>query len=203
MELHSAVLPAAGGVILGLLLGIAISGSGHDAEKARQKETKALAEKLAAVETSVAGLGDRIGGIEGALKTQGEGVAALGPKIDEVATTVTGSLDKLGGGVSEAVKSEIAGLKSELSSMASAPSAGTEEPIEGKPVGPGATVVFDKDKMRVFVSSIDPSDGSARVAVNGRDLMHLKLRSPYTANGCTIELNGFNADGQAVIGGGC
>ena len=76
-------------------------------------------------------------------------------------------------------------------------------PTTGTAVMPGGTAVLAPGKLNVFLSSADQTAGTAKVAINGQTLVALEVGKPVEADGCKVELTGFDGTGAAMIDGGC
>ncbi len=211
MDFNSALIAGAGGLIVGLVIGYSMGGSGEDLAEASLAQTRDLSAKVAT-------LSEKVGGIEGAVgalnKAQSDGAQALGARIDGIAQEVSGRVDALGGGVSDALKSQLQDLRGQLAGLIGGSAGGREASGgvatgggatggTGSAVRPGAAVTLADGKLRVFLSAADASAGTARVAINGQTLVPLEVGKPVEANGCSVSLTGFDADGAAMIDGGC
>lgn len=210
MDFNNALIAGAGGLIVGLVLGYAMGGGSGDAaleaQLAKTEEVAAMVETLSA---DVAGLGERLGGIEGVVTAQSEGLQGLGGRIDGIGASVAGTVDQLGGGVSEALRSQLEGLRGEVLSLmaAGAGSGGGGSEAAGAASGtalmPGATAVLAEGQLRVFLSSANSRAETANVAINGQTLVPLEVGRPFDAGGCAVELTGFDPAGVAMIDGHC
>lgn len=217
MDFNSALIAGAGGLIVGLVIGYSMGGSGEDLAEAGLSQTRELSAQVEA-------LSERVGGVEGAVgalvKAQTEGVQGLGARIDGIVQQVSGQVDALGGGVSEAMKTQIQDLRGQLAGLiGGAPAGGASGEATGVGVGtgvgsgvgsgvgnpatPGSTVTLADGKLRVFLSAADPAAGTARVAINGQTLVSLAIGNPLDVDGCSVSLTGFDAAGAALIDGGC
>ena len=211
MDFNSALIAGAGGLIVGLVIGYSMGGSGEDLAAAGLSQTRELSARVEA-------LNERVGGIEGAVgalgKAQTEGVQGLGARIDGIVQQVSGQVDALGGGVSDVVKTQIQDLRGQLAGLiGGAPAGGASGggadvaagagTGTGSPITPGSAVTLADGKLRVFLSAADPAAGPARVAVNGQTLVPSAIGKPFEADGCSVSLTGFDAAGAALIDGGC
>lgn len=236
MDMNNSLVVGAGALIVGILIGYSMGGSGEDLAKEGLARTEALAARVEQVTTKVDGLDTKVGGLDekvGGIETsfadfgakQSENLKGIGAQIAGIGTSVSGAVDKLGSGMSEAVKGQIDGLREQLSTLragegAQAPE-GAEKAEGGKPAGadgesapaeasgtgtalrPGMAAVIAPDKLHVFLSSADREAGTATVAVNGQTLTTISLGQKQEANGCSFSLTGFDAEGAAMIDGGC
>lgn len=198
MGMERAVAIGAGGVVFGLLLGWLIGGSGDVSD-----EVAALTGKVTALETQVGSLGGKVDGIQTAMAeaesaSSGQ-MQALAASLDGVKSDIGGALSGLGGQVSTALSGNLNSLRKDMASLISGSGGGA--PAAGTPIDIGAVADFD-DKVRVFVSGLDESAKSARVAINGTTLTTLSLGTPVEANGCQVSLTGFTPNG-AVIDAAC
>lgn len=231
MDMNNSLVVGAGALIVGVIIGYSMAGSGDDLAKEGLARTEALSAKVEEMASKVDGLGEKVGGIETTFADfgakQSDGLKGIGDQIAGIGTSVSGAVDKLGTGVADAVKNQIDGLREQLSSLragggssgeAEAPPA-AEAPAEatapaeaaapaeatgtGTALRPGMAAVVAPDKLHVFLSSADRAAGTATVAVNGQTLTTISVGQKQEANGCEFSLTGFDADGAAMIDGGC
>jgi hypothetical protein len=205
---HRTLLAGAGGLVIGVLIGMALTASGRsvlEAQLAERDDAAAAVARLEAtvssVEAEVAALGGRLGGVEKGLAELGTvrsgEVADLAARIDRVRADVAGAVSKVGSGVAGALSERVQGL---LAREPAVP-AGVRAPSgEGEAVRVGETARFGD--ARVFLSAFDEAAGTARVAVNGAATQVLRLKEPVAAGGCAVMLTGF-AEGGARIAGAC
>lgn len=215
MEKTAAV--GAGGLVVGLLLGLMFGGGGGDVDEVRQAlsaEVGNVQGQVTALDAKVAELGAKLDGVstavgDAASASSGQ-LQALTSSLDGVKSDLTGAL----GGISEKVSTAMAGnldsLRAEVAKLMPARAGGGGEAAggdggDGTATGTSiaiATVADFDDKLRVFVSGIDPEGKTARVALNGTALTTLTLDEPVEANGCSVTLTGF-AENGAVIDASC
>jgi hypothetical protein len=72
----------------------------------------------------------------------------------------------------------------------------------GTHVAVGSAASLGDAGVRVFVSSIDPTNNAARVAINGTALTLMNLADPVSLDGCNLELTGIG-DGTATLNTDC
>jgi hypothetical protein len=204
---YRTVLAGAGGLVIGVLIGMALTASGRSELKARLAERDDAAAAVARLEaavgevrTEVGTLGGRVAGVEKGLAEFGaarSGEAAdLAARIDRVRTDVAGAVSEVGSGVAGALSERVQGLLSRQPA-----DTGVRAPSgEGEVVRVGETARFGD--ARVFLSAFDAAAGTARVAVNGSATQVLRLKAPVAAGGCAVMLTGF-AEGGARIAGAC
>ncbi len=237
MDMNNSLVVGAGALIVGVIIGYSMAGSGDDLAKEGLARTEALSAKVEEMASKVDGLGEKVGGIETTFADfgakQSDGLKGIGDQIAGIGTSVSGAVDKLGTGVGDAVKNQIDGLREQLSSLRAgggssgetAASPAAEAPAEaaapaeatapaeaaapaeatgtGTALRPGMAAVVAPDKLHVFLSSADREAGTATVAVNGQTLTTISVGQKQEANGCEFSLTGFDADGAAMIDGGC
>jgi hypothetical protein len=199
MQLDRTVLAGAAGLIIGVLVGLAVSASGRSALKAQlaaQEEARLakLETAIGSVDVRVGELGTRLGDVEGAL-------AALGESQSGRMTSLGERLDSIGSDVSAALAERLEKLRTEVTALApgEAPPTGSGA---GTAIAVGATGVLADGKLRVFVSTLDAAAGTARVALNGTETVELKMSEPVRAGDCQVTLTGIG-DGTATIDAGC
>ncbi|TPE49945.1 hypothetical protein [Amaricoccus solimangrovi] len=222
--MNNSLVVGAGALLVGIIIGYSMSGGEDETAREALARTEALSTQVEAMSGKVDGLDQKLGGVEAAVvafnATQNEALTALSGQIQGIGQTVSGAVDKLGAGIGETMKSQMDGMRSALSSMRgmggtggetggesggdSGPAGGQAAPAgTGTALRPGMTAVISPDKLHVFLSSADSAAGSAMVAVNGQSLQTLKVGEEQEANGCHFSLTGFDADGAAMIDGGC
>lgn len=218
---------------IGLLLGMLIAPSGPDIAEIRAAVGEELAkagEKTAALDQHIAGMTDRMtslsqgmGGIEASVKDlsaklgtdaqdAGGDVAALATKIEAMASSLTSR-------VSEAAESQTAALRQGLAALSSgggaapaeapaaaAPAAAVPQTAPaGEPQGltAGNTASFGDGSVRVTVSRVDDTGGTARLAVNG-ETVSLAAGESMMVEECKLQLDGVDrghASLSALCGG--
>lgn len=226
------LLAAGGGLIVGALIGMGIGSSGGKTDHAQVEAQRELAAGVGTLQTSLQGVDARIAELEGRIDTVEASVNALGEaqtgrlealsaKLEGLGGEIGGQVSSLGGAVAaslgqglDTLKSELAGVADKLKAArseapaetAAAPAAPAAAPATGEaPKGElilvGSAASFG-DALSVFVSTVNPETGTARVAVNGPSTIALALNQPASANGCEVTLTGFG-DGGAYIDGVC
>jgi len=205
VAIDRSIILGVGGLIVGFVVGWGLGGSGQSELEAELADARDLSAEIEAVRGEVAGLGERLGGIEtsvGALET------AQAERIEQLAGRVEGQLETLGGGVKEAVTAPLSELRSALEALTrrgtapgGAPAAAGGE-AAGTVLQIGETAMLAGGALRVFLSSLDAEAGTARVAVNGPTVVQLAIGSPVEAGGCQVELTGIEGS-SATIDGSC
>jgi hypothetical protein len=221
------VLAGVGGLIIGALIGMAIGSSGQSGLEAELEAQREAAADLDELSTTVEGVGTRLSALEGRLGAIEGSVSSLAEsqrgRIDELAQRLEGVGTELGGAVSglgtsvaeslsgrfESLRNDLAAFGDRLAAPApveeedepAAQAAPSGEPPAGEPLRIGATTMIDEG-LRVFLSSVDEENGTARVAINGPTTTMLELGEPVESAGCTVTLNGFS-EGTAVVDGSC
>ena len=121
MDMNNSLVVGAGALIVGVIIGYSMSGSGAELAKEGLARTEALSAEVEEMTTKVDGLDEKVGGIETAFADfgakQSEGLKGIGEQIAGIGGTVSGAVDKFGAGVSEAVKGQIDGLREQLSTL--------------------------------------------------------------------------------------
>jgi hypothetical protein len=233
MDIDRTWLWGGGGLVVGLLVGIAIAGDGREAREAARRAQDEMAANVASVseavgriDQAVADLGGRVSGIENAVaqgtEQQAGSVEGLAKRLEEVGAGLDGAVAELGGAVSEAGSSVTASLTERLEGLraaldtlgaraegartAAAPAAAAPEPAgpgAGEAVAVGEVVAFGDGAARVFLSGVDREAGTARVAINGPVATSVALGEAAEAGACTLTLTGFTEDGGATFSGDC
>ncbi|PZQ46846.1 MAG: hypothetical protein DI556_18950 [Rhodovulum sulfidophilum] len=225
MDMNNSLVVGAGALLVGILIGYSMGGSGDELAEQGLARTEALSARVEEMAGKLDGLESKVTGVEGSVaqfaSAQSDGLKGLGDqigtRIDGIGESVGGAVDKLGASVSDTVKGQIEGLRAQIATLRggaaepasegaesaeSAPPAPAAAPGAGTTVTPGMTAVVAPDKLHVFLSATDPAAGTAMVAVNGQTLSTIKLGEEQEANGCHFTLTGF--DGRAAtIDGGC
>jgi hypothetical protein len=224
MDIDRTWLWGGGGLVVGLLVGIAIAGDGREAREAARRAQHEMAEDVAAVSDSVgridravAELGGRVSQVETALAEVGErhagSVEGLRKRLDEVGAGLDGAVAELGGAVTElgdsvteSLTDRLEGLRAALGSMggrrgdpAGAPAPGAATGA-GEAVAIGEVIAFGDGAARVFLSGVDREAGTARVAINGPSATSVTLGEPAEAGTCTVTLTGFTETGATLEG---
>lgn len=222
------LLAAAGGLIVGALIGMGIGSSGGKTDHAQAETQRELAAGIGALQSSLQGvdariaeLEGRIDGVEGSVNALGEAqtgrLEALSAKLEGLGGEIGGQVSTLGGAVAaslgqglDTLKSELAGVADKL--KAAGPGAATPVETAAAPAAPAAggtpkgelilvgSAASFGDALSVFVSSVNPAEGAARVAVNGPSTIALTLNEPASAGGCEVTLTGFGAGGAYIDG---
>lgn len=211
------ILLVAGALVIGLVLGALFRSGGPDI-KPVVDETRALSAKIDGIGAEVKSLGERIATIEGSVtETRSAQDSALGDlrgQLEGLGKSVADTTGALGGQVSTALQSQLEDFRGQISDLvgrakggdAADETAGAAAPqvaTTGIPLTPGQAATLADNRIRVFLSSADPQSGSARVAINGLDTKMLTVGEPIEFNGCRVVLSGFDANGTAMIDGGC
>lgn len=231
MSQQQSVLFGAGGIIVGLLAGIAFSSGGPDEADIGNALTNALTpgqeaarETAGAQQEAIAALGERMAALETAMPDT-EAVAdavteRVGTTLDE---KMSGLQDSLSGAIGDAAAEQKTALETAVSSIstgleqsaqtaaAAVASASTGEATEAEgvavsePLKVGRTALFADGKVRAFVSRIDPSGGAVRLVVNQEQV---RLGSGGSApvsfedKNCSIVVLGLSDEG-ATLGSDC
>ena len=153
--------------------------------------------RLEALSAKLEGLGGEIGGQVSSLG--GAVAASLGQGLDTLKSELAGVADKLKAVGSEAPAEAPAQAPTETAAAPAAPATG--ETPRGELILVGSAASFG-DALSVFVSTVNPETGTARVAVNGPSTIALALNQPASAGGCEVTLTGFG-EGGAYIDGVC
>lgn len=217
------VLIGAGGVIVGIFIGLGIGGSlvGEkiDAAVARAlgplEETMqaaspaealaAIEERISALETQLAETASRGDEMSAAAREQFETLqTALSERIDSVVDATGEQASELRTAVSDILDSMRAPAEpeAEAGEAMAADDAPSGLPA-GETVGVGRTALFADGSVRAFVSRL--GDGTARVSVNG-EMVSLGVGQavPVSLDGgeCAVVLQDV-ADGGAVLSSNC
>ncbi len=211
------ILLVAGALVVGLVLGALFRGGGPDITPVVD-ETRALSARIDGIGTEVTGLGERLAAIEGSVtETRTAQDSALGDlrgQLEGLGKSVADTTGALGGQVSTALQSQLEDFRGQISDLvgrakgteaaddtvgAAAPQVATT----GTALTPGQAVTLADDRLRVFLSSADARSNSARVAINGLATTVLTAGEPVEVDGCRVVLSGFDANGTAMIDGGC
>ena len=229
MEFGRTMLAGAGGLVIGVLIGMAISASGRSALEAQLAERGEAAAGMAkleaavgAVETRVGELGGRLDGVEGRLAEFGESARARpreprGPDrrggsggegsadgSKGSARTSRGRRRRSGRAFRRRCRTASRGCSRGSSPRPEAAqgAAAVAAPSGGELVRVGETASFGSGTLRVFLSAFDEAAGRARVAINGAQTRALELAVPVAVGDCAVMLTGF-AEGGARVAGEC
>jgi hypothetical protein len=220
MQIDRTMLFAAGGVVLGFVIGYAVSSSGRSALEAQLRQNTEVAAAVSSLES-------RIDGIEGSLRQSvadvqarveelgssdaEERIAALGERIEGLGSDIGARIEGMAPDLRETVSREIAALQGRLAALSQQATAAVESAIgEGPAAGGGAgtelrigdTALLADGALRVFLSGLNSEAGTARVAVNGFSLVTLALGDTTEAGDCTVTLTGLGT-GSATVDGSC
>jgi hypothetical protein len=216
MQIDRTVLFAVGGVILGFVIGYAVSSSGRSALEAQLRQNSEIAAAMNALE-------GRIDGIEGNLRqsvadiqarvdeigsSDAEGrIAALAERVEGMSSDIGARLEGMAPELRETVSREIGALQGRLAALSQQATAVVEHAIgEGSAAGievrVGGTAMLADGALRVFLSGVNSEAGTARVAVNGQSLATLALGQSTEAGDCTMTLTGLGT-GSATVDGRC
>ncbi|HET9070118.1 MAG TPA: hypothetical protein VFN28_15870 [Amaricoccus sp.] len=221
------LLAVAGGAVLfllGLVIGIAVSGPDTDAIEAAvaakiDAANAAQADRIGKLEESVAALGSRLDGLGGNVDAGAQAVGDVGAKIGDTLTTLGQSLNEAiessKAASLAALESGLAGLRGRISASpdassddaapAAAPEAAANPGTPPEGFAAGQTAVLSDGALRVFVSRVDDDAGTARLRANGTDLTLAagETRTVAGADGdCRLSLDAVDR-GHAAVSGGC
>ncbi len=194
---------------------------------------KASAERVAGLETRIDDLSTRLDDIKAQVASGSDAVAGVGDKLDtdveKISSDIGGVAKSVGDQIETATAAHLAALESGLSGLradlstgsaatpadeapAPAAAASTAEPTAAAergtaPAGQsaGETAELSDGAIRVFVSRVDDSAGTARLNINGTNATLGSGQSQtFTANGsdCRVTLAAIDR-GHVVLAGGC
>ncbi|QDL93908.1 hypothetical protein FDP22_18685 (plasmid) [Paroceanicella profunda] len=198
------ILFGAGGLIIGMLIGVAVTDRGDDSQKA-------LHEDMAATRSAAEGVGDRVGqleerlsGVEATLARLEEGAGSLSDKLDATGQGLVEKLDAQASAGQDALNAALQDMGRRIDAVAAAPApqpgaesaeeaaasdpavmekdeadageAAGEDDADGLSVGHAQ--VFEDGKIRVFLSGLTEGsyDRKARLAVNGFEMKSLRAK---------------------------
>lgn len=211
-----------------------VSSSAAETSAASAEQMAAMDTRIAGLEkalaTSQEGMDTRIAGLEGVLAASQESmvtklddaVTSLSARIDtmtaelgrtvaesgsaqteKVQTTLNAGIEKLQGSISEISMTAAATSESQESSEAAAP---VPAPIEIEGAGVGETELLMEGAVRVFVSSINREDMTARVAVNGLSMQKIgsyhDVEFKLGSKSCTLLLDDI-VEGHLQMSANC
>lgn len=224
MDFNKALMVGAGSLLVGLILGYSMGGSGNDEIDAQLAKADELSARVESMSQDMAGMGERLGGIEGVVTAmraaQTEGMQGLGARVDGMGQQLSSSVERLGSGMSDAMKAQVEALRGQIDGLRGSAAEESEQGEEGEQaqaeapaapqaaasgiaVTPGGTAILVPGRLHVFLSAADAEGGRARVAVNGQMLVPLEVGKAVEVDGCAVELTGFDIRGAAMIDGGC
>lgn len=208
---NQSVVIGGGALILGLILGIAVSGARVDdkiadamsrVDEAANTAASVQQEAMAAVEERFGALETQLGDTAAAAA---ELTAGLGAQMTEMQQGLAAQIEA----VSQSAEAEVAALRDAL---ASAPVAGAGDAVESiaapasdaAPVATktvGETAVLADGALRVFVSRLDAEAGAARLSINGADTT-LAVGEASTVSlesgDCVVSVVSLGADGVSL-----
>lgn len=216
MDLNNSVVVAAGALLVGVLVGYSLSGSGDELAEQGLARTEALSAQVEAMGAKVDGLDQKVGGIESAVADlggkQAESLKGIGDQLaglgGAVGGAVTGAVDKLGAGVTDTVKTQIDGLREQIAALraggegsgaaAPAPAPAKEEAAAGGGEAAGGWKISDKG------TAVTPG----MAAIIAPEKLHVFLSAADPAAGsATVAVNGQSLStilvGQKQEANGC
>ncbi len=198
-----------GGLLFGVLLSVAISGTLTDGKVERAIAGAGTATDEA-MSTATGVLEARIAELEAALSESASATAAqLDERLAALEADVAGRMAAMSE-TATAQADELAALADQMAQAAAsaataAPEAATLGMPTSDPLGVGQTAIFADGAVRVFVSAMDQATGRARLSVNG-ETQSLSIGASATvaleAGDCTVALADV-ADAGAIIGSDC
>ncbi|WP_282059440.1 hypothetical protein [Roseobacter litoralis] len=160
---------AAGGMVIGVLLAVAISGSRVDTkisgalERAEGTTSSAVTDATEAMSAQLAELEARLS--DGAAAASEEAEARLAA-LEESFGAQLAALSETAAAQAGAFEAALADLAAAAVAPVAAPEAETQMPSLNA-IGVGQTAVFAEGAVRAFVSSFDAEANSAKLSVNG------------------------------------
>lgn len=211
MMKNQSVVIGGGALILGLILGIAVSGARVDDQIARAMDrvdeaanaaASAQQEAMAAVEERFGALETQLGDAAGAAAELSDGIGA---QMTEMQQSLAAQIEA----VTQSAEAEVAALRD---AMASAPVVGSNDAAESTAAPAsdatavatktvGETAVLADGELRVFVSRLDAEAGAARLSINGADttLAVGEASTVSLASGeCAVSVVSLGADGVSL-----
>ncbi|GFE52003.1 hypothetical protein So717_37560 [Roseobacter cerasinus] len=191
-----------GGLLFGVLLSVAISGTLTDG-KIERAVGKTSETSEAAMAAATEGFEARIAELEAALS---ESAASLDERLVALQTETAVEMAAL----SAATEGQANDLADLVEQMAQAPQAAPAEAVDldmptSEARGVGETAIFADGAVRVFVSAVDQDGGSARVSVNGEtQSLSIGASAAVALDGgeCAVALADVTEAG-AIIGSDC
>lgn len=209
-----------GGTVFGAAIAALAMSQGGDLRKLEQ-EMLAMADSNSALAAEVASLSEQVGNVEASLATVTEANAGLGDTMTtamaDLSSAVAGSLSQTAAEQADALAAGLDEMRTMAATAGAAPAVAptvseapataapvmSDPPAEGSP-GIGQTATLADGAVRVFVSRV--TDGSARVAMNGLEMINLSVgqsRGVQTANAyCRVTLDAVG-DRQAGLSALC
>ncbi|MDW4496990.1 hypothetical protein R5H30_03270 [Sulfitobacter sp. D35] len=216
-----------GGLLIGVLLGLAFSAGGLTKTEVGDAVAEQLAPVQEAAEQStashqdaIAALGERIAALEASIPDAGSMTEQVSSAVSE---RLTGLRDNLSEAISNAVDEQktslddamlriSSGLERSAQAAAAAVASATtgdkttaENVTVSDPLNVGQTAIFADGKVRAFISRIDPSGGGVTLSVNG-ERMNLGAGGSapvsFDETDCTLVVMGI-ADEGVALGSDC
>lgn len=206
---HQMAVGVGGGLLFGVLLSVAISGTLTDG-KIERAMGKASETSEAAMAAATDGFEARIAELEAALS---ETAAATAAQVDEKLAALQEDVAGQVAAVSDAAEAQARDLAALVDQMAQAPEPVAAEPPQAMDenmrmsdaLGVGQTAIFADGAVRVFVSAVDQDSGSARLSVNG-ETQSLSIGASAAvvldSGECAVALADVT-DAGAIIGSDC
>lgn len=227
MEFDRTAMIGAGAFLAGAAITYAIGSSGRAELEAQIRQQGDVLASVSELDGRVAEIQGRIDGVVASVEvmaaSEGAQSETLTGRIQALGSTLEESVGSVGTMVSEAVARDLQEIQAAMSRLAERPAAaaataaaggsgaaaatedGTGEapgPGAGEELGIGQTTSFGDGALRVFLSSVRPEEGTARVAVNGVEASTLALGDPLRSGECSLSLTGF-VPGGATLDGSC
>ena len=208
---NQSVVIGGGALLLGLILGIAVSGSRVDDKiaQAMGRMDEASGAAVSAQEAAMAAIEERFGALEAQVEEAAGAAAALsddlGAKMSEMQQGLASRIDA----VTEGAQAQVAALRDEFASAPTTGTAGSAETAAAPAAGMaaaetrsvGETAVLADGALRVFVSRLDTEAGTARLSINGTDTT-LAVGDAATvaleSGDCAVSVVSIGADGVAL-----
>lgn len=221
--MENKILAAGVGAVAGIMFGYMLGGAGGG-----EPET-AVTDGLAAQTEAIGAIGEDVQGLSARLATMEEAVAnqisALSTKVDAMPDGVMAEVEKTTAGLEASLSGDIAALTDRLGEIAAnapavdgpetagqpapaaaTPAATTPVVSEAEGRGVGQTVLLLDGAARVFISSIDADEGTARVAINGLDVQTVGSwhEATFDAGGkfCTLAADSISS-GKVALSASC
>ncbi len=220
--MENKILAAGVGAVAGIMFGYMLGGAGGG-----EPDTP-ISDGIAAQTDAIGAIGEDVEGLSARLAALEEGLAAdigaLVAKVDAVPDGVLAEVAKSTAGLEASLSGDIAALTDRLGEIAAnapaadgpetaeqpapaaAPAATTPVVSEAEGRGVGQTVLLLDGAARVFISSIDADEGTARVAINGLDVQTVGSwhEATFDAGGklCTLAADNI-ASGKVALSASC
>lgn len=218
---NQSVVIGGGALVLGLILGVAVSGARVDGKVAQaMSKMDEFAETAdAAQQEALSAIDTRFGALEAQISEATDATAALGDDVGAQMTEMQQGLVAQIEAVTASAEAKVATLRDELAAAASEaaevettaaePAPTVDIAVPAPPVdmavaatrSVGETAVLAEGALRVFVSRLDADAGMARLSINGSDTT-LALGEATTVSlesgDCAVSVISIGADGAAL-----